>query len=171
MEKDDVKRYPINFSDKQVSKPHEHTGGVIDKKNGKPLLMVKLYIPSKDYRPKDVDFGIDQNGIDLNERKGYINLPFHNVFKDKTKEGRMYTYLPDDRKVKINFVGEKTGKIVNGKPEFDQPEKLELDAKEFAHLYDGVERTKAKDKSKEKASEQTKEKTQTKSKDKSEPSR
>ena len=122
-----AKRYPLNISEKQVSKPREHTGGKIDIKTGKPMMMRKIYIPSQEYRPKDVDLGVDANGIDRNERKGYINLS-------------------DDRNVKINFSGEKTGRIKNGKPQYDSPEPLEMSAKDFVHLYDGIAREKNKDK-------------------------
>ena len=114
-----AKRYPLNISEKQVSKPREHTGGKIDIKTGKPMMMRKIYIPSQEYRPKDVDLGVDANGIDRNERKGYINVPDRHIFVDKKREGRLYTYLSDDRNVKINFSGEKTGRIKNGKPQYD----------------------------------------------------
>ena len=67
------------------------------------MMMRKIYIPSQEYRPKDVDLGVDSNGIDRNERKGYINVPDRHIFVDKKREGRLYTYLSDDRKVKINF--------------------------------------------------------------------
>lgn len=166
-----VKRFGLNFSEKQVSKPREHTGGKIDTVTGKPLLMRKLYIPSKDYRPKDVDLGIDSNGIDRNERKGYINIPAHNIYKDKNKQGRLFTYLSEDRTVKVNFSGEQTGRFVNGKPEYDSPEILEMSAKDFAHMYDGVERAKAKENVKEKASEKNKEQTKQNSIKKTSPER
>ena len=52
-----------------------------------------------EYRPKDVDLGVDSNGIDRNERKGYINVPDRHIFVDKKREGRLYTYLSDDRNV------------------------------------------------------------------------
>lgn len=87
-----AKRYPLNISEKQVSKPREHTGGKIDIKTGKPMMMRKIYIPSQEYRPKDVDLGVDANGIDRNERKGYINVPDRHIFVDKKREGRLYTY-------------------------------------------------------------------------------
>lgn len=93
-----AKRYPLNISEKQVSKPREHTGGKTDIKTGKPMMMRKIYIPSQEYRPKDVDLGVDANGIDRNERKGYINVPDRHIFVDKKREGRLYTYLSDDRK-------------------------------------------------------------------------
>ena len=64
----------------------------------------------------------------------------------KKREGRLYTYLSDDRNVKINFSGEKTGRIKNGKPQYDSPEPLEMSAKDFVHLYDGIAREKNKDK-------------------------
>ena len=109
-------------------------------------MMRKIYIPSQEYRPKDVDLGVDANGIDRNERKGYINVPDRHIFVDKKREGRLYTYLSDDRNVKINFSGEKTGRIKNGKPQYDSPEPLEMSAKDFVHLYDGIAREKNKDK-------------------------
>lgn len=160
-----AKRYPLNISEKQVSKPREHTGGKTDIKTGKPMMMRKIYIPSQEYRPKDVDLRVDSNGIDRNERKGYINVPDRHIFVDKKREGRLYTYLSDDRKVKINFSGEKTGRIKNGKPQYDSPEPLEMSAKDFVHLYDGIAREKNKDKT------VTKNKTKEINKDKASPER
>ena len=153
-----LERFAINFSSKQVSKPREHTGGKIDVTTGKTMLFRKLYIPSKEYRPNDIDLGVDSNGIDRNERKGYINIPDHLIYQDKRKEGRMYTYFNSDREIKINFSGEKTDRMVNGKPEYDSPEPLVMSAKEFAHLYDG----KAHEQSRKPAKNQDKEKQQTK---------
>ena len=47
--------------------------------------------------------------------------------------------------LKINFFGvKKTGRIKNGKPQYDSPEPLEMSAKEFVHLYDGIAREKIK---------------------------
>lgn len=153
-----LERFAINFSSKQVSKPREHTGGKIDVTTGKTMLFRKLYIPSKEYRPDDIDLGIDSNGIDRNERKGYINIPDHLIYQDKRKDGRMYTYFNSDRQVKINFSGEKTGRMINGKPEYDSPEPLVMNAKEFAHIYDG----KPREQSRMTARNQDKEKQQTK---------
>ena len=103
LDENTAKRYPLNISEKQVSKPREHTGGKTDIKTGKPMMMRKIYIPSQEYRPKDVDLGVDSNGIDRNERKGYINVPDRHIFVDKKREGRLYTYLSDDRKVFVHL--------------------------------------------------------------------
>lgn len=154
--KNDVKKYAINFSEKQISKPRKHTAGKIDITTGKPLMMCKLYIPSKEYRPADIDLGTDSNGIDRNERKGYINIPYHNVYKDKNKEGRLFVYFDSERPLKINFAGEKTGRTVNYKPEYDSPEPLQLTAEEFVHLYDGAKRTKDRNVSQDRTVEKSK---------------
>ena len=50
------------------------------------MMMRKIYIPSQEYRPKDVDLGVDANGIDRNERKGYINVPDRHIFVDKKEK-------------------------------------------------------------------------------------
>ena len=158
MKNSNLDRFAINFSSKQVSKPREHTGGKIDVTTGKTMLFRKLYIPSKEYRPNDIDLGVYSNGIDRNERKGYINIPDHLIYQDKRKEGRMYTYFNSDRQIKINFSGEKTGRVVNGKHEYDSPEPLVMSAKEFAHLYDGKARVQSRttDKKQDREKQQTK---------------
>lgn len=152
MDKNSTKRYGLNFSEKQLSKPQPHSR-LLDNQTGKPIMMCKLYIPGKDYRPKDVDLGIDSNGIDRNERKGYINIPEKYTYKDMKKPGRMFAYFDDDRVIRIHFNGEKTGKMINFKPEYDKVEPLDISAKDFIHLYDGAEKNKEINTSKEKTTE------------------
>ena len=47
-----AKRYPLNISEKQVSKPREHTGGKIDIKTGKPMMMRKFIFHLKNIDQK-----------------------------------------------------------------------------------------------------------------------
>lgn len=124
--------FVINFSEKQKGEISNHR--TYKDKDGNPLKMCKIYIPSKDFR--DVSFGIDKNGIDRDERRAYINLPNNAVFKDKVKEGRMYTYLDEKRQYKIHFVGRPTGEApLDGKVPFDKPEPIIVSAEELMKLY------------------------------------
>ena len=135
--------FAINFSTKQKGEISDHR--TYKDKDGNPLKMCKVYIPSKDFR-SDISFGIDKNGIDRDERRAYINLPNNAVFEDKVREGRMYTYLDEKRQYKIHFVGRPTGEApLDGKVPFDKPEPVIVSAEELMKLYSRENHEKVKD--------------------------
>lgn len=129
------KLFAINFSSKQKGEVTNHR--TVKDKEENPLKMCKVYIPSKDYRPQDISFGIDSNGIDRDDRTAYINLPNNAVFNDKNREGRMFTYLDEKRDYKIHFVGKPTGEqpTLDGKVPFDKPETVTVSAEQLMKLY------------------------------------
>ena len=158
MENEKKKLMPINFSAKQKNEVSDHR--TAKDKDGNPLKMCKIYLPSKDFRPADIDFGIDSQGIDRNERKGYINMPENAVFTDKRNPERMYTYLDPKRTYKIHFNGKPVGEpTLEGNLTFDKPKIVEAKAEDIVKIFSGrKERTKKQENTKQ-AGNPSKEKT------------
>lgn len=129
------KQIPINFSAKQKSKITNHLTAT---HNGEPIKMCQIYLPTKMFRPADIDFGTDSHGIDRNERRAYINMPNNMIFNDKKNEERLYTYLDPSRVYKIHFNGEPIGTPdLDGKMQYDKPDVLEVNAMDIAHIFSG----------------------------------
>lgn len=85
------KRLAIVFSKNQCSqRPSFHR--TYRDKNGKPLKMRIVMLPSEIYRP-EINFGIDSHGIDRNDRMAYLNVPWDMIKHDKVNENRRYFYL------------------------------------------------------------------------------
>ena len=85
------KRLAIVFSKNQCSqRPSFHR--TYRDKNGKPLKMRIVMLPSEIYRP-EINFGIDSHGINRNDRMAYLNVPWDMIKHDKTNENKRYFYL------------------------------------------------------------------------------
>lgn len=85
------KRLAIVFSKNQCSqRPSFHR--TYKDKNGKPLKMRVVMLPSEIYRP-EINFGVDSHGIDRNDRMAYLNVPWDMIKHDKAKEDKRYFYL------------------------------------------------------------------------------
>lgn len=85
------KRLAIVFSKNQCSqRPSFHR--TYRDKNGKPLKMRVVMLPSEIYRP-EINFGIDSHGINRNDRMAYLNVPWDMIKHDKTNENKRYFYL------------------------------------------------------------------------------
>lgn len=85
------KRLAIVFSKNQCSqRPSFHR--TYRDKNGKPLKMRIVMLPSEIYRP-EINFGIDSHGIDRNDRMAYLNVPWDMIKHDKANENKRYFYL------------------------------------------------------------------------------
>lgn len=118
----------IVFTKDQCSKfpvPHRKYNG----KDGKPLKMSIIYLPSEIYRPDGIDFGIDSNGIDRNDRFAFINAPWDAIKKDKNDNQRRFLYLNRDN-YNIQFRGRV---LENGQIEKIEP--VNVSAKELENIF------------------------------------
>lgn len=106
MEKKD-NHLAIVFSKNQCSlRPCYHR--TYKDKQGKPLKMRIVLLPSIIFRPTDCDFGIDTSGINRNERIAYLNVPWDMIKHDKHDENKRYFYLNRDE-YNIQFKGYNDG--------------------------------------------------------------
>lgn len=118
----------IIFTKDQCSKfPSAHR--TYKGKDGKPLKMSVVYLPSEIYRPEGIDFGIDSNGIDRNDRFAFINVPWDAIKKDRNDEQRRFLYLNRDN-YNIQFRGRL---LENGQMEKVEP--VNVSAKELENIF------------------------------------
>lgn len=96
-------------------------------KDGKPLKMAIVNLPSSLYRPEGLDFG-EYNGINRNERLAYLNVPWDAVKTDANNESRKYLYL-NREEYNIQF----KGNISNGNIEKIEP--VRVTAKELENIF------------------------------------
>ncbi len=101
-------------------------------KDGKPLKMAIVNLPSALYRPDGLDFG-EYNGINRNERLAYLNVPWDAVKTDANNESRKYLYL-NREEYNIQF----KGNISNGNIEKIEP--VRVTAKELENIFNWARR-------------------------------
>lgn len=134
------RKWYITFSDR-MSSVHAHTGGKIDPITNEVMQMCTVRVPSKEYRSHR--FGVDANGIDRDSREAYINVVNSYVY-DNVREGdgsliNHFTYLDPERQYNVNFKGKLCGQI-DGKNQYDKPEKALISGKELCDLYAEAEK-------------------------------
>lgn len=122
MEQNEVQKYvPISFSRKQIIEVTEHSDpNVLDKTTGERAKIAKIIIVSPAKR-KDIEFGQDENGINRDERGGYIQIPESFIKTDAKNQDRCYIYLNADRDYTVHFFSKSIG-VENGKTMYDAPE-------------------------------------------------
>lgn len=131
----------VYFTDKQIKKRHfnKETGryegyahSKAKNKDGTPVQMVHVLLPSADNRQKQ--FGIDKNGIDRDLREAYIQVPLESI-KDTKEKRRKVLYLnKPDSMFTVYFKGQR---IMEGPRTglFDNPEKVRISVKEMQEIY------------------------------------
>ena len=135
-EKEPVKeKVYVRFTSRQILKIFDHPKQV--GRDGKPLQMASIAIPSKDRRV--FRFGVDKNGFDRDNIVAYWTTIKGIIRTDKDKDGNLkkngkrYLYLDNDenKKVyKVRFYSQK-----NEKGQFVEPEPIFLSGKELAQIY------------------------------------
>lgn len=123
MEQNEVRKYvPISFSRKQIIEVNEHSDpNVLDKTTGERARIAKIIIVSPNKR-KGIEFGADENGINRDERGGYIQVPESFIKTDAKNDDRCYIYLSADRDYTVHFFSKNIGVDDNGKTLYDAPE-------------------------------------------------
>lgn len=125
----------VRFTSRQILKTFDHPKQL--GRDGKPLQMASIAIPSKDRRV--FRFGVDKNGFDRDNIVAYWTTIKGIIRTDKDKDGNLkkngkrYLYLDNDenKKVyKVRFYSQK-----NEKGQFVEPEPIFLSGKELAQIY------------------------------------
>lgn len=109
----------ITITPKQIRSVLPHTDqSKIDRSTGKRLMIARVRVPSANFRSHR--FGTDKNGIDLDDRAGFLNIPssmlgLNLTYKDgnklKSRHEQYNVMLGEDRKL----IDRKTGADVSDK--------------------------------------------------------
>ena len=134
-------RYVRDGNNERKFQNYTHTR--LKTSDGQPVPMVHVMLPSQDKREKihgdkAHSFGLDKNGIDLDTRRAYIQVPAAKVYdvskgaKDSKGRSKMKVIYIDDKDARFNvyFEGQKTP---DGR--FDRPEKANIGVKELQHVF------------------------------------
>lgn len=129
------KRLYAKFNSKQIKEHFDHP--TKEDKNGNPLKMVNILIPSKEFR--HFRFGTDSHGYDRDKIQAYWTSLKALVKKDQDKDGnekkngRRYIYLNSDTEKPVYKVRFETQQDDRG--EFVEPDAVILNAKQLAQIY------------------------------------
>lgn len=130
-----TKRLYAKFNSKQIKEHFDHP--TKEDKDGKPLKMVNILIPSKEFR--HFRFGKDSHGYDRDSLQAYWTSLKALVKKDQDKDGnekkngRRYIYLNSDIEKPVYKVRFATQQDDRG--EYVEPDSVVLNAKELAQIY------------------------------------
>ncbi len=158
IEKNDVQEHKLDntnvlyarFNAKQIKQHFEHPSKV--DRDGKPLKMVNILIPSKEFR--HFRFGTDSHGFERDDIQAYWSSIKGLVRTDQDKDGnakkngKRYIYLNrnvDDPVYKVRFEPQ-----VNENGVFIEPDPVYLNARQISKIYNeqymiGKERRKERD--------------------------
>lgn len=129
------RRLYAKFNSKQIKEHFDHPSK--EDKDGNPLKMVNILIPSKEFR--HFRFGTDSHGYDRDKIQAYWTSLKALVKKDQDKDGnekkngRRYIYLNSDIEKPVYKVRFETQQDDRG--EFVEPDPVILNAKQLAQIY------------------------------------
>ena len=141
-------------------------------KDGKPLLMYRILLPSANHRK--LQFPKDVNGIDVNSRKAYIQVPRDAVHDTKIAHKKVMYMDCETSTWTVYFEAQRLRDAdghpiftADGKNQFDKPVPVKLNRKQMAEIFDTkLIREKKKEVSVEKDVKKTTQKEKTKNIDK-----
>ena len=131
----------VYFTDRQIKKRHfnKETGkyegyahSKAKNKDGTPVQMVHVLLPSSGNR--ELQFGIDKNGIDRDLREAYIQVPLDSIKDTKEKRRKVLYLSKPDSTFTVYFKGQR---IMEGPRTglFDNPEKVKVNVKDMQKIY------------------------------------
>lgn len=110
-------------------------------KDGKPLLMYRILLPSANHR--EFQFEKDVNGIDINSRKAYIQVPRDAVHDTKIAQKKVMYMDCETSTWTVYFESQRLrdadGHPIftpDGKNQFDKPVPVKLNRKQMAEIFD-----------------------------------
>ena len=135
------KMLKARYKDPRDQKYHDYVHTKAMGKDQKPLKMYRIFLPSANHR--ELQFQPDENGIDRNSRKAYIQVPRDAVYNTKFRRRKvMFMNYPTSTWT-VYFESERLRDSNNrpiftpdGKHQFDKPKPIKIGVKEMMKVFD-----------------------------------